>query len=136
MKTSTVTTYTQFIADNILQGEIKVPLYNLSNIKYYIKGSSRISEKVTIKVKQVQTLSILLEVEFSKYKKEIRIYTPHSKSPQKIESEFYQKLSILICEAYREDNREDVLMQRSAQAWEKYKEQIKNSFKDFKIDNE
>ena len=87
-------------------------------------------------VKQVQTLSILLEVEFSKYKKEIRIYTPHSKSPQKIESEFYQKLSILICEAYREDNREDVLIQRSAQAWEKYKEQIKNSFKDFKIDNE
>lgn len=134
MKTSTVTTYTQFIADNILQGEIKVPLYNLSNTKDYIKA--RISEKVTIKVKQVQTLSILLEVEFSKYKKEIRMYTPHSKSPQKIESEFYQKLSILICEAYREDNREDVLIQRSAQAWEKYKEQIKNSFKDFKIDNE
>lgn len=136
MKTSTVTTYTQFIADNILQGEIKIPLYNLSNIKHYIKGSPRISEKVTIKVKQVQTLSILLEIEFSKYKKEIRIYTPYSKSPQKIESEFYQKLSILIYETYREDNREDVLIQRSAQAWEKYKEQIKNSFKDFKIDNE
>lgn len=136
MKTSIVTTYTRFIADNILQGEIKIPLYNLSNIKYYIKGSPRMSEKVSIKVKQIQTLSILLEVEFSKYKKEIRIYTPHSKSPQKIESEFYQKLSILICEAYREDNREDELIQRSVQAWEKHKEQIQNSFKDFKIDYE
>ena len=133
MKTSTVNTYTQFIANNILQGEIKVPLYNLSNIRDSIKISPRISEKVSIKVKQIQTLSILLEVKFSKYKKEIRIYTPYSKSPQKIESEFYQKLSILICETYREDNKEDDLIQRSAQAWEKHKEQIQNSFKDFKI---
>lgn len=35
-----------------------------------------------------------------------------------------------------EDNKEDDLIQRSAQAWEKRKEQIQNSFKDFKIDNE
>ena len=133
MKTSIVNTYTQFIANNILQGEIKVPLYNLSNIRDSTKISPRISEKVSIKVKQIQTLSILLEVEFSKYKKEIRIYTPYIKSPQKIESEFYQKLSILICETYREDNKEDDLIQRSAQAWEKHKEQIQNSFKDFKI---
>ena len=35
-----------------------------------------------------------------------------------------------------EDNKEDDLIQRSTQAWEKRKEQIQNSFKDFKIDNE
>lgn len=125
-------TYPQFIAYNIIPGELKVPLYNLNNIEGYNKKNLRISEKVAINIKQIQTLSILLEVSFSKYIKEIRIYTPYNKSPQKIESEFYQKLSVLICEVYRKDNREDELLQRSSQAWERYKEQILNSFKDFK----
>lgn len=129
-------TYPQFIAYNIIPGELKVPLYNLNNIESYNKKHPKISEKVAINIKQIHTLSILMEISFSKYIKEIRIYTPYNKSPQKIESEFYQKLSVLICETYRKDNREDELLQRSSQAWERYKEQILNSFKDFKIDNE
>lgn len=125
--------YTKYVAKSLISKciTVVVPHPNTKEDILFRPGP-KVTEEVSLTIKEVQNISIVIDLTFGEYKREFRFYTPFSKSPSTLYGELYNKISTIVHDTYIEDGKEDYLINLYREMRDTYVEEILKGIKESK----
>ena len=103
--------YIDFILDNFIGSEIKVPLpkpYKESVMR--VKLGLVVYQGVQIEVLEKYTRSVKLKLSFDKYEIEQLVFIPIESAPISIKEKFRKRVENLVWKAFFDDGRQDEII--------------------------
>ena len=119
--------YIDFILDNFIGSEIKVPLPKpYKEGVMWVKLGLVIYQEVQIEVLEKYTRSVKLKLLFDKYEVEQLVFIPIESAPISIKEKFYDRIENLVYKTFFEDGRQEEISKM-------YEEKQNKFFSNFKI---
>ena len=103
--------YIDFILDNFIGSEIKVPLPKpYKEGVMWVKLGLVIYQEVQIEVLEKYTRSVKLKLSFDKYEIEQLVFIPIESAPISIKEKFRKRVENLVWKAFFDDGRQDEII--------------------------
>ena len=100
--------YIDFILDNFIGSEIKVPLPKpYKEGVMWVKLGFVVYQEVQIEVLEKYTRSVKLKLSFDKYEIEQLVFIPIESAPISIKEKFRRRIENLVWKAFFDDGRQD-----------------------------
>ena len=100
--------YIDFILDNFIGSEIKVPLPKpYKEGVMWVKLGIVVYQEVQIEVLEKYTRSVKLKLSFDKYEIEQLVFIPIESAPISIKEKFRRRIENLVWKAFFDDGRQD-----------------------------